>query len=168
MCSSIFSKTLKVTEASIDVLGHVNNKEYLRWMEDLAIEHSAALGWPQERYLREKHVWVAREHWIEYLRPALLGDELALYTWISAVAGPVSLRRYAFVRHGKLVTLAATEWAHIDFVTKKVCTVPESLLNAFDVVAPDDPRLKELGISRPVKWIPRELGLPACEQGPEA
>ena len=77
MAIAIYEKKIVVTEASIDILGHVNNREYLRWMEEVAIEHSAALGWPQERYMAEQHVWVAREHWIEYLRPAPLGLHVA-------------------------------------------------------------------------------------------
>lgn len=152
--ATIYSKTFRVTEASIDALGHVNNKEYLRWMEEVAIEHSAERGWTQERYLEEKHVWVAREHWIEYLRPALLGDELTVYTWIAAVNGPVSLRRYAVVKAGKIVTRAATEWAHIDFTTKRVCPLTEQMLEDFQVVPPDDPQLKALGIARPLRWVP--------------
>ena len=87
MAIAIYEKKIVVTEASIDILGHVNNREYLRWMEEVAIEHSAALGWPQERYMAEQHVWVAREHWIEYLRPALLGDHLSVYTWLQETAG---------------------------------------------------------------------------------
>ena len=153
----IYSKSLRVAEASIDVLGHVNNKEYLRWMESVAIEHSAACGWPQDRYLAEGHVWVAREHWIEYLRPALLGDELTVYTWIGAIAGPVSLRQYAIVKAGKIVTRAATEWAHIDFKTKRVAPLPADLLSAFLVVPAGDPELKRLGISRPMRWMPVSL-----------
>ena len=51
MAIAIYEKKIVVTEASIDILGHVNNREYLRWMEEVAIEHSAALGWPQERYM---------------------------------------------------------------------------------------------------------------------
>lgn len=98
MAIAIYEKKIVVTEASIDILGHVNNREYLRWMEEVAIEHSAALGWPQERYMAEQHVWVAREHWIEYLRPALLGDHLSVYTWLQETAGPICLRRYAVVR----------------------------------------------------------------------
>ena len=61
-------------ESALDANGHVNNQEYLRWMEEAAIEHSAAQGWPLERYLSCGLSWYVRSHLIEYLRPALLGD----------------------------------------------------------------------------------------------
>ena len=154
MTIPIYHKKLIVTEASIDVLGHVNNREYLRWMEELAIEHSAANGWTQERYLTEGHVWVAREHWIEYLRPALLGDELDLFTWVHNIVGSVSLRRYAVLRRGKLLTNAATEWAHIDFATKRLCPLPESVSSVFELVPEGSDLLRQHGINRPMHWYP--------------
>ena len=41
----IFRFPIKVGKESIDVLGHTNNKEYLRWMEEAALAHSDSLGW---------------------------------------------------------------------------------------------------------------------------
>lgn len=154
MTIPIYHTKLTVTEASIDVLGHVNNREYLRWMEELAIAHSTANGWSQERYLSEGHVWVAREHWIEYLRPALLDEELDLFTWIHNIVGSVSLRRYAVLRRGKLLANAATEWAHIDFATKRLSPLPDALNSAFIVIPENSELLRENGISRPVHWYP--------------
>ena len=40
----IFRFPIKVGKESIDVLGHTNNKEYLRWMEEAALAHSDSLG----------------------------------------------------------------------------------------------------------------------------
>ncbi|MCI5850129.1 MAG: acyl-CoA thioesterase [Sutterellaceae bacterium] len=158
MTQAIYEKHVTVGPESIDALGHVNNREYLRWMEEVATEHSESLGWSQERYIREKHVWVVREHWIEYLRPAVLGDELTVYTWLQEAHGSVCLRRYAVVKDGKAVLRAATEWAHIDFETKRACTPPESLSSAFPLVPPDSPELKRLGIARCVRWAPVTAG----------
>ena len=79
----IFHKSLVVGPESIDALGHVNNREYLRWMEEIAVEHSAAQGWPMERYFVDRTAWVAASHVLEYLRPALVGEALDVYTWIA-------------------------------------------------------------------------------------
>ena len=40
----IYTKSMTVPRDAIDVHGHVNDQEYLRWMQDVAIEHSAAQG----------------------------------------------------------------------------------------------------------------------------
>ena len=80
---AVHIKSLRVEKDSIDVHGHVNNQEYLRWMQEAAIEHSARQGWPMERYLEAGASWYVKSHFIEYLRPALLGDELLACTWIA-------------------------------------------------------------------------------------
>ena len=79
----IYQRSLTVAPESIDAVGHVNNREYLRWMEEIAVEHSAAHGWPMERYFAGGNAWVAATHFLEYLRPAFAGDALDVYTWIA-------------------------------------------------------------------------------------
>ena len=78
----IYSKRFPVPAEAIDVQGHVNNLAYVEWMQDVAIEHSAAAGWPMSRYLALGAVWVVRSHFIEYLRPAFSGEPLAVHTWV--------------------------------------------------------------------------------------
>ena len=81
----IYVKQLLVDADSTDVHGHVNNQEYLRWMEEIAIEHSSAQGWPMERYLNSGASWYVSSHFIEYLQQAMLGDEITVYTWVAAM-----------------------------------------------------------------------------------
>ncbi len=90
-------KQLSVGENAIDAHGHVNNQDYLRWMEEIAIEHSTAQGWPMERYLKSGASWFVRSHSIEYLRPALLWRrrDRGLHLGIGD-GGPKSPRRTLF------------------------------------------------------------------------
>ena len=37
---SLYKKELTVGAESIDIQGHVNNREYMRWMEEAATEHA--------------------------------------------------------------------------------------------------------------------------------
>lgn len=109
MQESVFSMPVVVGESSIDLLGHVNNREYMRWMEAAATAHAASLGWSFDALRSAGRVWVVRQHWIEYLRPAHLGDELVVATWVESVRRLSSLRRYAVLRNGELLTVGATE-----------------------------------------------------------
>ena len=40
----IFVEKLTIGADSIDLNGHVNNQEYVRWMQDVATAHSSAQG----------------------------------------------------------------------------------------------------------------------------
>ena len=70
----ILVQRLTVDASAIDLNGHVNNQEYVRWMQDIAMAYSAAQGWPMARYQAAGMTWVIRSHFIEYIRPAFAGD----------------------------------------------------------------------------------------------
>lgn len=78
----VFEKKIVVDESCIDVLKHTNNKVYLQWMEEAALEHSSALGWSIERYLQYQGGFVAAGHYMEFHRPTFLNDQLTMYTWV--------------------------------------------------------------------------------------
>jgi acyl-CoA thioester hydrolase len=147
----IFVKSLTVTEDVIDVQRHVNNQAYLRWMQDVAIEHSAARGWSMERYVKGGTGWVVRSHFIEYLRPAFLGESLTLLTWVQDVRRQSSRRRYLFWRAAdrQEVARAETAWVFVDLGTGKPVPIPDDLRTAFDLVPEGEDVLQTAGLRRP-------------------
>jgi acyl-CoA thioester hydrolase len=147
----IYVKQLSIGEAAIDAHGHVNNQEYLRWMEEVAIEHSTAQGWPMERYLKSGASWFVRSHHIEYLRPALLGDEIAAYTWVSGMAGRESPRRTLFVRTSgrrQMLVRAETLWTFVDIATGRSAPISDEVRSAFEIVEAEDEALQAAGLRR--------------------
>ena len=135
-----------VADDAIDVNRHVNNLAYVRWMQDVATAHSAAQGWTFERYLAAGAGWFVRSHYIEYLRPAFLGDALAVHTWVSGFKPRSSPRRYLFVRAADQVPIARAEtlWVFVDFATGRPVRIPVDVEAAFPVVPDDDPELQAL------------------------
>jgi len=145
----IFHKSLAVGPESIDAVGHVNNREYLRWMEEVAVEHSSAQGWPMERYFADRTAWFAASHFIEYLRPSHVGDALDIYTWITRWDGSNCLRRYAILREQrKLVARGETVWTFVDLASGRARPIPPSVLDAFFTVPDDDEELRSLNLAR--------------------
>jgi acyl-CoA thioester hydrolase len=142
----IHVREFTVPESAIDVNRHVNNLEYLRWMQDAAIEHSAARGWDLARYLAARVVWVVRSHTIEYLRPAFAGDTLQLATWVVDLRPRSSLRKYLCFRaaDGHVVARAETLWVLVDAQTGRACALPAELRDSFEVVPDDEEVLRWL------------------------
>ena len=134
--TGIYRRNVTATREDVDQNRHVNNLVYVRWMQDVAIEHSAARGWPMERYLAAHSGWVVRSHFIEYLQPAAEGDELTLLTWVNAMKGTNCTRRYLFWRERdrKEIVSASTVWVYVDIATGRVQRIPEELRAAFPVV----------------------------------
>ena len=133
---SVYTHTFAVPESSIDDYGHVNNIEYLRWMQDVATAHIASEGWTLDRYRQDRAIWVVRRHSIDYLTPAFAGERLDLHTWIEWVKDCQSVRRYLLTKEGQRRALARAEthWVCVDPESGRPRRVPEAFILAFDLL----------------------------------
>ena len=132
----VHRKQIQVDEGLIDIHRHVNNQEYLRWMQEIAIEHSTLQGWPMARYLQTGASWYVRSHFIEYLRPALLGDGLLVHTWIAEMGKHSCQRRTLFMRAivWRIVVRDKNEWIFVRLKNGRPIAVPDEVRNAFPVL----------------------------------
>ncbi len=126
--------TVQASEA--DPLGHANNVAYVEWMQQAAMAHSAAVGWPWQRYKDCGRGWVVRRHHIEYRQPAFPGDHVVVETWVATLEKVTSLRRYRIRRpaDGKLLARAETKWVFVNFATGQPVRIPAEMTAAFTVV----------------------------------
>lgn len=134
---AVFDFHRAVRAEDIDLLGHVNNLVYLKWMQSAAVAHSAEQGWPTERYQSLQAGWVVRSHQIEYLQPAFADHGIIVRTWVADLKKISSLRRYQILRDRDEAVLAtaATNWAFIDFATGRLTRIPLEVADAFEIVA---------------------------------
>ena len=117
---------LTVREEHIDLMRHVNNVHYLQWLEDVAWDHSIALGMTPDDYTRLGQGMVVRRHELDYIVPALLGDRVLLATWIVELDRLSLHRRYQFVREGDGATLfrGATHFVCVEIASGRVRRMP--------------------------------------------
>lgn len=144
-----YTKEFDVPADAIDQQGHVSNLAYVAWMQDVAIEHSAAAGWPMERYLALGAGWVVRSHFIEYLRPVYAGERLAVHTWVPRFDQRSTPRRYLFVRpaDSRLVAEAETKWVFVDLGSGRRRALPPELLDAFEPMPDEHAVRARLGLT---------------------
>ena len=119
---------IHVSEEAIDAYQHVNNSEYLRWVEQISWAHSEALGLSLERYRELDRAMAVHRHELDYLAPAFAGDELALATWIVECDGRFSLtRRFQLKRQRDAKTLlnARTRFACIALSSGRPKRLPD-------------------------------------------
>lgn len=141
---AIFEYEHTVADAEIDALNHASNVAYVEWMQAAALAHSAALGWPAERYVALGRGWVVRAHAIEYLQPAYAGDRVVVRTWVATMGKATSTRRYVMVRQsdGQCLATAETRWAFIDYATRQPVRVPPEVAQCFPVVPEEGQTMK--------------------------
>jgi acyl-CoA thioester hydrolase len=132
----IYRRRFTVPDDAIDENGHANNVEYVRWMQDIAVMHSIAVGFGHEQYQKLGVTWVVRSHNIEYLGAAFRGDEITVFTWVSTMGRSQSLRKYKFVREadGKVLARAETSWVYLNAASGRPRAIHDELGKAFEVV----------------------------------
>ncbi|NUM53764.1 MAG: acyl-CoA thioesterase [Candidatus Hydrogenedentes bacterium] len=120
----------RVEWRDIDPAQHVNNSVYLAYSEDCAVEAATACGWPPTR-MRERGfaVEISRCR-IEYRIPAVLGDELAVTTWLSERGDGNILRHFSIDRSDTTLSRAVAELRCIDPTTRTACSFPDEFRNA--------------------------------------
>src|SRR5690554_1377686 len=104
----IQERTFRVRHYECDAYGHVNHSHYLHYMQEAAMDASAAAGYDLARYEALGHQWLIRETDIEYLRPLTYGDSVVVKTWVADFHRVRSRRMYE-LRHaasGELVAQA--------------------------------------------------------------
>ncbi len=128
--SGIFEHRIFVSPNDIDVLGHVNNIVYLRWVQEIASAHWTMLSNDE---INKKYVWVVLRHEIDYLQPALQGDEILLKTWVGKNAGVKSERHTGLFNasNGKQLAKAITTWCLLDAATMRPKRIEEDILALF-------------------------------------
>lgn len=124
-----YSMTTEVLPEHIDTLGHVNNVQYLYWVQDAAHNHWEVLIQNIDKPLG---VWVVRSHSITYKQAALEGDKLTLKTYVKQSRGVLSERIVEiFNAEQKLLAVCSTQWCYINPINQKPELIPNTVLELF-------------------------------------
>jgi acyl-CoA thioester hydrolase len=122
---------ITATAADIDELGHVSNLVYVRWVLDVAMGHSRALGWDHPQYRALGAVFVVRRHEIDYVAQVREGETLVGETWVSDWRLASCIRKTELRRGEQVVARAATTWAMISLTTGRPLKIPDELRALF-------------------------------------
>jgi acyl-CoA thioester hydrolase len=123
---------IAVAAGDIDVLGHVNNVTYVRWVQEAAAAHWRSAAPPEDQ---ARTLWIVLRHEIDYKQPARLGDTVLARTWVGA-ASRVRFERFTELRRardGAVLAAARTLWCPVDAQTLRPAAVSGQVRAAFAV-----------------------------------
>ena len=146
-------RVFRVRHFECDAYGHVNHANYLRYMQEAALDASAAVGYDEARYVALGTLWLIRETDIEYLHPLRYGDSVEISTWVGDFRR-VRSRRFYEMRHaqtGELVARANTDWVYLERQSGRPVAFPEEMIAAFAPAGVGDDSLQD---SQPRKRFP--------------
>jgi acyl-CoA thioester hydrolase len=128
--STPFEMRFVAEAGDIDIMGHVNNAVWVRWMEAVATAHWQALA-PAEA--QERYAWVVTRHEIDYRGNVVEGEAVIART---RVADPPRGARFDRIieftgEDGKLKVAARTTWAMVEIESGRLMRVPADLATIF-------------------------------------
>ena len=137
-------RRFRVRHYECDAYDTVYYTNYLRYVQETALDASAAAGFDSAWYAARGFVWLVRETAIEFLSPLRYGDSFRVKTWVRNMRQALSKRAYELYLEdgGALVARAETDWAFIEAATGKPARILPEFRDAFfpDGPPPDEPR----------------------------
>ncbi|WP_448662359.1 acyl-CoA thioesterase [Sphingomonas sp. CJ20] len=125
-----YTARITATAEDIDVLGHVNNAVWVKWIQDVAVAHWDSVAAPEHQ---AAYIWVITRHEIDYRGNVAQGETVTAETWVESPP-----RGARFDRHmrflgsdGKVRVEAKTTWALIDRATGRLLRVPAEVAAPF-------------------------------------
>jgi len=127
-----FEKTIAVLPEDIDLLDHVNNVVYVRWIQEVSTAHWYARA---TNVQKETIGWVVIRHEIDYLNSAKLGDEIIARTWVGTAQKNIFERHFEFLRarDQKVIARARSLWCPIDLHSLRPTRVGADIYERFSV-----------------------------------
>ena len=129
-----FKMRRRVTWHDIDPSGHVHQSMYLCYLDDCGMKLAATFGWTLTRMWEAGFGIIVQRHEIEFLRDAVMDDELEIATWLSSVKRVTADRIYTITRVKDNVLLARvrTLYVWVDPKTGGVKRMPKDFSDDFD------------------------------------
>jgi len=127
------TRLFRIRQYECDANGHVNNANFLRYMQETALDASAAAGYDHNRYYEIGHIWLIHESEIEFKIPLIYGDTLKIITWVEDFRRVSSRRVYEFYKEpsGNLIAKANTDWIFINDQNRRPTKIPQEMIDAF-------------------------------------
>lgn len=113
----IHTIAIKVGAEHLDHNNHVNNVQYVYWVEQAAAEHWDIL---KVGTAYESDYWVLYDHHIQYKKQVFLGDTITIKTYPEPPEGVKQPRKVEFYVNGELMVDSRTLWVLCDRDTHKI------------------------------------------------
>ncbi|HKL36029.1 MAG TPA: thioesterase family protein [Salegentibacter sp.] len=126
----IFDLSFSVEKRHLDEQNHVNNVQYVQWVQDVAKAHWEARA---TREQNRQYFWIVVKHEINYKQQAFLGDKILLQTYVGETSNVKSIR-HVIIKNAetkKVLVEAKTTWALMDQEKKKPARISEDLKKVF-------------------------------------
>ena len=119
---------IDIAPQDIDFMGHVNNANYLNWVQEAVLSHWRKVAPPSAV---AAHLWVALKHEITYRKPAFLDDRLIATSIAERVQGASAFFETVIRRGEEVVAEVKSRWCCLDAETLRPARIAEEIAALF-------------------------------------
>lgn len=126
----IYKEKLIVKAEHLDEQNHVNNVQYVQWVQDIAKAHWNARANEEQK---KKYFWLVVKHEISYKQQAFLDEELSLQTYVGETTHVTSVRHVIIknAKTKKVLVEAKTTWCLMNQESQRPARISEDLKKVF-------------------------------------
>ncbi len=120
--------SIAIEPSDIDFMGHVNNANYLTWVQDAVVAHWQKIA-PTDAVA--SHLWVALKHEITYRKPAFLEDDVIAEVLLEKVHGARAFYSTVIRRGEEVLAEVQSSWCCIDADTLRPTRLAKDIVARF-------------------------------------
>lgn len=142
---SVFTTTERVIVEDIDQNLRMNNRSFLRILQEAANRASTAVGHGITDIEKTKTSWVLLYWRIEIFNRAHYNDELTIKTWASFTKKIYSIRNFEIYFGNELIARADSKWVYVNATTHSIQKISDDIIQSYgqDETKIFDDELKE-------------------------
>jgi len=124
----------KIYTYHIDFVGHVNNINYITWMENGRVKLFEAMGISIFDLLNKNSILpIITETFIQYKRPLFLNNQVFIECWVSQLNNASAILQFRFYNENhELCTTGNQKGSFIDSKTMRPVRLKDEMRNAFE------------------------------------
>lgn len=128
MTSNRHEHIINISRTDIDFMGHVNNANYLSWVQEAVIAHWQKFA-PDDAIA--EHLWVALKHEITYRKPAFLDDDIIADVLLEKIHGARAFYQTVIRRGEDVVAEITSSWCCIDATSQRPVRIAKDIAAHF-------------------------------------
>ncbi len=126
--ATVHQYPIEIATSDIDFMGHVNNANYLRWVQEAVLSHWQRFA-PADAVAA--HLWVALKHEITYRRPAFLDDAVIATVVLEKVHGARAFYETIIRRGEEVLAEVKSSWCCVDAETLRPARLKDAIVARF-------------------------------------
>jgi len=148
-----YFQSFKIKASDVDKNSRIKLFELVNYMQELAWNHAASLGFSTHSLLAKNISWILNQQYFEFYNTPKHGDLIKIETWPAGMDKFFAYRNFnIFDSEDNLILRSYSKWLMLDIIARKMISIPDDI--AFSALNfernKDEHRFERIKIGKPI------------------